>query len=67
MVERKDNSRPGGKRLAILVTTKVEWIAFGADYARRDNGNRIGICRLFDQLDELELPAAHSTNSLIYE
>ena len=83
VVERKDYSWPGGKRLALLITTNVEWFAFGAglgndiaktnepqthrNYAWRDYGNRIGIWRLFDLLDELRLPAGHCTNSLVYE
>jgi peptidoglycan/xylan/chitin deacetylase (PgdA/CDA1 family) len=67
LVERKDYRWPGGKRLAFLLTTNVEWFAFGADYAWRDYGNRIGIWRLFELLDELGLPAAHCTNSLVYE
>jgi hypothetical protein len=81
--ERKDYSWPGGKRLAFTVTTNVEWFAFGAglghdpaktvepqthrNYSWRDYGNRIGIWRLFDLLDELKLPAGHCTNSLVYE
>jgi len=83
VVERKDYSWPGGKRLALLITTNVEWFAFGAglgndiaktnepqthrNYSWRDYGNRIGIWRLFDLLDELRLPAGHCTNSLVYE
>jgi hypothetical protein len=83
LVERRDYSWPGGKRLAFLLTTNIEWFAFGAglgndpakpgepqthrNYAWRDYGNRIGIWRLFDLLDELGLPAGHCTNSLIYE
>ncbi len=70
--ERKDYSWPGGKRLAFTVTTNIEWFAFGAglgheDYFWRDYGNRIGIWRLFDLLDELGLPAGHCTNSLVYQ
>jgi hypothetical protein len=81
--ERKDYSWPGGKRLAFTITTNVEWFAFGAglghdpaktgepqthrNYAWRDYGNRVGIWRLFDLLDELKLPAGHNTNSLIYQ
>jgi allantoinase len=81
--ERKAYDWPGGKRLAFLVTTNIEWFAFGAglghdpaktgepqthrNYAWRDYGNRIGIWRLFDLLDELKLPAGHCTNSLIYQ
>jgi peptidoglycan/xylan/chitin deacetylase (PgdA/CDA1 family) len=82
-VERKDYSWPGGKRLAFLLTTNIEWFAFGAglgndpakvgepqthrNYSWRDYGNRVGIWRLFDLLDELRLPAGHCTNSLIYD
>jgi allantoinase len=83
LVERKDYRWPGGKRLAFLLTTNIEWFAFGAgqghdpaktgepqthrNYSWRDYGNRVGIWRLFDLLDELRLPAAHCTNSLIYD
>jgi len=83
LVERKDYSWPDGRRLAFTVTTNIEWFAFGAglgndpakagepqthrNYSWRDYGNRIGIWRLFDLLDELELPAGHCTNSLIYD
>jgi len=80
--ERPDYSWPDGKRLAFMVTTNVEWFAFNAglghdpaktnepqthrNYSWRDYGNRVGIWRLFDLLDELALPAAHNTNSLVY-
>jgi hypothetical protein len=83
LVERKDYRWPGGKRLAFLLTTNIEWFAFGAgqghdpaktgepqthrNYSWRDYGNRVGIWRLFDLLDELRLPAGHCTNSLIYD
>ena len=81
--ERRDYSWPEGKRLAFTVTTNIEWFAFGTgmghdpaktgepqthrNYSWRDYGNRIGIWRLFDLLDELKLPAGHTTNSLIYD
>jgi hypothetical protein len=80
--QRPDYSWPDGRRLAFVVTTNVEWFAFNAglghdpaktsepqthrNYAWRDYGNRIGVWRLFDLLDELQLPASHNTNSLIY-
>jgi allantoinase len=83
VVERKDYSWPNQRRLAFLVTTNVEWFAFGTglgndiakanepqthrNYSWRDYGNRIGIWRLFDLLDELRLPAGHCTNSLVYD
>jgi peptidoglycan/xylan/chitin deacetylase (PgdA/CDA1 family) len=81
--ERLDYSWPQGKRLAFVITTNVEWFAFGAglghdpaktgepqthrNYAWRDYGNRIGVWRLLELFDELKLPAAHNTNSLVYE
>ena len=81
--ERKPYAWPGGKRLAFTVTTNIEWFAFGAglgndpakagepqthrNYSWRDYGNRIGVWRLLELLDELGLPAAHNTNSLLYE
>jgi peptidoglycan/xylan/chitin deacetylase (PgdA/CDA1 family) len=37
------------------------------NYAWRDYGLRVGLWRLFDLLDDLKLPAAHNTNSLIYD
>jgi allantoinase len=83
LVERKAYRWPGGRRLAFLLTTNIEWFAFGAgqghdpaklgepqthrNYSWRDYGNRVGIWRLFDLLDELGLPAGHCTNSLIYD
>ena len=30
ITERKDYSWPGGKRLALCITTNIEWFAFGA-------------------------------------
>jgi hypothetical protein len=37
------------------------------NYSWRDYGNRIGIWRLFDLADELDMPLAHNANSLLYE
>ena len=81
--ERRDYSWPGGKRLAFVITTNIECFAFGAglghdpaktgepqthrNYSWRDYGNRIGIWRLFDLFDELQLPLAHNVNSLVYD
>jgi peptidoglycan/xylan/chitin deacetylase (PgdA/CDA1 family) len=83
LAERAAYAWPGGRRLAFLVTTNIEWFAFGAglgndpakagepqthrNYAWRDYGNRVGIWRLFDLLDELKLPAGHCANSLLYD
>jgi hypothetical protein len=83
LTERRDYSWPGGRRLAFCITTNIEWYAFGAglghdpakvgepqthrNYSWRDYGNRIGVWRLLELFEELELPAAHNTNSLVYE
>ncbi|HET9663156.1 MAG TPA: polysaccharide deacetylase, partial [Burkholderiales bacterium] len=81
--ERPDYDWPGGRRLAFCITTNIECFAFGKgrghdnakhgepqtqrNYAWRDYGNRIGIWRLFDLGDELGMPLAHNTNSLLYD
>ena len=83
LTERKDYAWPGGKRLAFCITTNVEVYAYGKgrghdnakhgepqtqrNYAWRDYGNRIGIWRLFDLAEELQMPLAHNANSLLYE
>lgn len=83
ITERVDYHWPGGKRLAFCITTNIECFAFskgrGHDSARhgepqtqrnfawRDYGNRVGIWRLFDLFESLNLPAAHNTNSLLYD
>jgi allantoinase len=83
ITERQDYSWPEGKRLAFCITTNIECFAFGKgrghdnakhgepqtqrNYAWRDYGNRIGIWRLFDLADELDMPLAHNTNSLLYD
>ncbi len=81
--ERQDYSWPGGKRLAFCATTNIEVYAYrkgtGWDpakkgepqqqrnYSWRDYGNRVGIWRLLELFDELKLPAAHNTNTLVYD
>jgi allantoinase len=83
ITERKDYSWPQGKRLAFCITTNIECFAFGKgrghdsakhgepqnqrNYSWRDYGNRVGIWRLFDLADELDMPLAHNTNSLLYD
>lgn len=83
IIERKDYSWPGGKRLAFCLTTNISAHAFGKgrghdnakhnepqtvrNFSWRDYGNRIGIWRLFDLADELGIPLAHNTNSLLYD
>ncbi len=36
-------------------------------YAWRDFGNRVGVWRLFDMFDRLELPAAYNVNTWLYK
>src|SRR6266496_1702483 len=80
IIERKDYSWPGGKRLAFYIALNIEHFAFGAgigmdpvrsgqqttrNFAWRDYGNRIGNWRLFGILDELKLPATILLNSSV--
>lgn len=79
ILSRKDYSWPGGKRLAFYIALNIEHFAFGAgigmdpsnrsgaqttrNWAWRDYGNRVGNWRLFELLDELQLPASVLLNS----
>lgn len=81
--QRADYSWPDGKRLAFYLCNNIEYFAFGSglgteigmvnpppnhrSYAWRDYGNRVGLARILDMLDELGLPAAHNVNSFLYE
>jgi peptidoglycan/xylan/chitin deacetylase (PgdA/CDA1 family) len=83
IVDRPDYSWPDGKRLALHISLNIEHFAFGEgmghtptepapapdvrNYAWRDYGLRVGVWRILDLLDELELPAGHLTNSTIYD
>jgi allantoinase len=80
--QRQDFSWPGGKRLAFYVCCNIEYFAFGSgmgseigmvnpapnhrSYAWRDYGNRVGLSRILDLLDELGLPGSHNVNSFLY-
>lgn len=80
--ERPDFSWPGDKRLAVCICNNIEVFSFcdglGSDsastsapqtsrnYAWRDYGNRVGQWYLFDLLDEMEFPASHNFNSLLF-
>lgn len=81
LTKRKDFSWPDGKRLAFYAAINIEHFAFGAglgmdptvkggpqtqrNFAWRDYGNRIGVWRLFEILDELKLPASILLNSSV--
>jgi peptidoglycan/xylan/chitin deacetylase (PgdA/CDA1 family) len=80
---RPDYAWPGGKRLAVYVALNIEAFGFGVGkgaaiappdqaqsasvFSWRDYGNRVGIWRLFDLLDELGMPAEAQMNTEIYE
>ena len=81
IVKRPVYDWPGGKRLAFYVALNIEHFAFGTgigmdphhrggpqntrNFAWRDYGNRVGNWRLFEILDELELPASILLNSAV--
>jgi peptidoglycan/xylan/chitin deacetylase (PgdA/CDA1 family) len=81
--ERKPYSWPDGKRLALYIALNIEHFAFGAGlthqlsvplpqpdqrvFAWTDYGNRVGVWRIFDLLDELGLPAAHLINTTLLD
>src|SRR2546422_3569931 len=83
ITERPDYSWPGGKRLAVYVAVNIEQFRYGAGkgaaiappdqahshsvFSWRDYGNRVGIWRLFELLDELGMPAEAQMNTAIYE
>ncbi len=79
---RADYTWPEGKRLAAYIALNVEHFAFGEppgsdftsvplppyhrSYAWRDYGNRVGIWRLHELFEELELPLALLVNGGVY-
>ena len=80
---RPDYSWPGGKRLAVYVAVNVEAFGFGMGkgaaiappdqahshsiYSWRDYGNRVGIWRMFDLFDRLDVPIEAQMNTAIYD
>lgn len=83
ITKRPDYSWPNGRRLAVYVAFNVEAFAFGdgkgsaiappdqalshSVYSWRDYGNRVGIWRLFDMMDELGIPIEAQINTAIYD
>ena len=83
ITERPSYDWPDGKRLAFFVALNIEHFSFGEglghtptnpgkqpdvrNFAWRDYGLRVGVWRLFDLFDELDLPAAHLFNTTIYD
>lgn len=80
---RRDYDWPNGARLAVYIAVNIEQFAFNAglgaelapggpqpdvlNFAWRDYGNRVGIWRLLDLLEELRLPACCLLNSTTYD
>jgi hypothetical protein len=80
---RKDYSWPEGKRLAVYIGLNIEHFAFGTGlthslstplpapdqraFAWCDYGNRVGVWRIFELLDELGLPASHLINTTLFD
>jgi peptidoglycan/xylan/chitin deacetylase (PgdA/CDA1 family) len=82
IISRPDYRWPGKKRLAVYIALNLEHFAFGEglgailspggpppdvlNYAWRDYGNRVGVWRLLELFQELQLPAALLVNAEIY-
>lgn len=74
---------PENRRLAVYFATNIEHFAYGAGmghalstelpapdsrtFAWRDYGNRVGVWRLYDLLDEFKVPACHLVNTSIFD
>jgi allantoinase len=83
ITRRPDYCWPDGQRLAVYISINIEQFRFGKGkgaaiappdqaeshsiYSWRDYGNRVGIWRLLELLDEFEIPAASQMNTAIYE
>ena len=83
IVSRSDYNWPNGTRLAVYVALNIEVFSYGEGkgagvappeqaksdsvYSWRDYGNRVGIWRLFDLFDALNIPIEAQMNSAIYD
>lgn len=83
ITQRPDYSWPEGKRLAIYLALNIEHFAFGdglghamtntlpgidpRTFAWRDYGNRVGVWRLLELLDDLQAPACHLVNTTVMD
>lgn len=81
IVDRPDFDWPDGRRLAIYLGVNLECFSFGTglgaqlcpggspdvlNHGWRDYGNRVGVWRMLDVFDRLQLPCTVLTNSLMY-
>jgi peptidoglycan/xylan/chitin deacetylase (PgdA/CDA1 family) len=83
IVSRPDYTWPGGKRLAVYIAVNVEAFGYGVGkgaaiappdqaqshsiYSWRDYGNRVGVWRMLELFDELDLPVEAQMNVAVYE
>ena len=83
VANRPDFSWPGGRRLAVHVAVNLEHFAYGEgvglsyspgiphpntyNWAWREYGNRVGVWRLLELFDRLELPISLLLNSAVYD
>lgn len=83
IVRRPHYDWPEGKRLAVYIALNIEHFAYGAGvghalsnelpapdsrtFAWRDYGNRVGVWRLYELLEELKLPACHLVNTAVFD
>lgn len=83
ITERQPYDWPDGKRLALYIGLNLEWFSFGEglgaelapggpppdvlNYAWRDYGNRVGVCRLAELFGELKLPISLLVNAAMVE
>ena len=83
IIDRPDYDWPEGKRLAVYIGLNLEHFAFGTglggelapggpqpdvlNYAWRDYGNRVGVWRMLELFDQLQLPVSVLLNSTIYD
>jgi len=83
IVSRPDYSWPKGARLAVYVALNIEQFSYGEGkgaaiappdqaqshsiYSWRDYGNRVGIWRILEMLEALDIPAEAQINTAIYE
>jgi len=81
IVDRASFDWPNGARLAVYLGVNLECFSFGAglgaqlcpggtpdvlNHGWRDYGNRVGVWRMLDLFDRLELPCTVLANSLMY-
>ena len=83
ITDRPDYDWPGSKRLAVYVAVNIEQFSYGEGkgaaiappdqaqshsvFSWRDYGNRVGIWRLLELFDELDIPIEAQMNTAVYD